>query len=101
RSTITSATRTESGQESATFCRSSGVRADVRESGREGLDAIPRCLYTVRSEYAETRLSPRLARSARAKDPLAAAAPAWLRHHVCDSSHVRRSAPRRGRFTLS
>src|SRR5712691_9138707 len=50
---------------------------------------------------AQARLSPRLARPAGVEDPLAAAAPARIRHHVRGPGHLRGSAPRRGGLALS
>ena len=62
---------------------------------------ILRRLYIKRSEYAKAQFFAGLARSSRAEDPLAAAAPTRLRDHVCHPGHLRRGAAGRGRFALS
>jgi len=58
-------------------------------------------LNTTKSEYAENRFPPGLARSSGLEDPSETVWLAWLRHHVSDQGMVGRGAPRRRRHALS
>src|SRR5208282_3684101 len=73
-----------------------------RMRGQNNLTLLmPRRLYTKKSEYAKTRLTPRLVGFAGPEDPLATSRPAWVRPDVGDPGHFGRSAPRRRGVALS